>query len=75
MSNGAIWPAEPECCQRWFDKLEPHDRTEGTKNERHTCPTCKRGYRVRFKCVVVGDVISTNVLKSELAETRRLPGR
>jgi hypothetical protein len=76
MANGEIRSAEAECCQRWFGELEPHDRSAlGPKHERHTCPTCKRAYRVRFESVVSGDAILWSVVTSELAATRRLPGR
>jgi hypothetical protein len=75
MPSGGIWPEEPACCLRWLNALEPRDPTEGKKDERHTCPTCKRTYVVTFKCVLTNGRISSQAVDKRIAATLRMPGR
>src|SRR6478735_8101246 len=75
MPIGGIWPEEPACCLRWLNKLEPRERSEGTRDERHTCPTCKRTYVVTFTCVLKNGQLSSRAVNKRVATTLRLPGR
>jgi hypothetical protein len=66
---------EGACCSTWLHDLRPRDRTEGTRNERHTCPTCKRTYVVTFRCALVEGQLASKAVDKWLAATLRMPGR